>query len=577
MDRVSSIGPAGAARAAATMAWTVVERVLVRPVREGRLRVVGPRGYGAMVALGLLGVAAALALALLAPLLRDRLALVPTSVGVDAPSEPMGLLLALLVLAVALMHTAALHAPVWGRVAGIGMAVAYLSLVGFQGYRHEPALVLTCVAVATIVLLALQVLRWRARSAWWELVAVLATYGLATGVIVTPAARAGVVTGSGGDVQIVWLTLSDIAVFATPVIMVASLSVAQVGLRAAVWTARGVRVLAPLWLALLVCVAVLGFRTAVDVTGWLDTFAFSGTRIAGAAGFLAVCALVWGGVRWLGRLRPAPPLAVLAGDLTPLALPLAAVVSATLLLERFVLDVLLLPDLVADDLGLAGASAAIDGIYRATTAVTDALSSEVAGVIVTVLLLAVAAWLGSRGWPGPAGFVAVLAVVHGTSRLTGLVVPLYYLPLVLTGVAVLALVTLLVSGRLDARRLEALTMVGLLTTLLQVREVFDQPVALLLGSAAGVIAALVWAFLTGGGVTEEYRGRRSRAAWFLGYSLLGLAVLAFASLTANPDATFNPEAVSATGDEVFGTAILLTAVVACLAAVLRDRDLGELA
>lgn len=563
-------------RTVVTFVRAVVVRVLVNPLRDGHLRVHGPRGYTAMVLLACAAIVLALTAALLAPTLRDRLTLVPTFIGIDVPSQLAGAVLALLVLAVALMHTAALHAPVWGRVAGAGVAMVYLSGVALHGYPADAQRALQVTTLAFALLVGLQVLQWRRRTAWWELPAVLATYALATGLVLVPTMRAAVAIGSGAEVEAVWLLLLNITTFATPVVLVASLAIAQVGLRAAVWTTRGLRVLAPGWLALLVCLLVLGYRAVVDVVGWVDTWEGSGTRVAGGAAFLVACALAWGVVEALSRRRSRRPLGELTGDLTSFALPLAALATAGDLIAALILSPLGVLEQIALDTGAAGLVAWTDSASALGESISGALGSDVVAYTAVALMLLAAALLAMRGWLGPSGFVAVLAVVYGTSAWTGLEVPTYYLPLVVTASAAFALVVLLVARRLSIRRLEAITLLGLLATLLELRDVISEPLVLLLGAGGSALVALTWAFLTGGGTTAAPQGRRGRAAWFLGYSLLGFTAVAFAALAGNPAATFDAEAVSQSGDRLFGTAIVMTAIIACLRSVLLDRDLGEL-
>jgi hypothetical protein len=223
--------------------------------------------------------------------------------------------------------------------------------------------------------------------------------------------------------------------------------------------------------------------------------------------------------------------------------------------------------------GLSTAEGVLDGVAATAQQATWSTELSVIGLVVAV---GAAIVLAAMGWQGPAGLVAVMGVVYATHNLWGLEVPTYYLPLVLTAITVAALVVLLVRRRLTARRLEAITLLGLLTTLLSVRDLAGETLALLIGGTAAVLVSLVWAFVTGGGMTAEPAGRRGRAAWFLGYSLVGFVVVAFAALSSSPDSTYDIEGVADEGVLLFGTAIVLTAAIACLAAVVRDRDLGEL-
>src|SRR5690606_18930201 len=89
-----------------------------------------------------------------------------------------------------------------------------------------------------------------------------------------------------------------------------------------------------------------------------------------------------------------------------------------------------------------------------------------------------------------------------------------------------------------------------------------------------VLFGFVWSFLTGAGSanrTSRRFPRPSRVLLFLANSVFGVTVLAFTALARNPNASINLGAFAEIGDQLFGTGLLVGALLSVLAAVLADR------
>ena len=89
-----------------------------------------------------------------------------------------------------------------------------------------------------------------------------------------------------------------------------------------------------------------------------------------------------------------------------------------------------------------------------------------------------------------------------------------------------------------------------------------------------MLFGFVWSFLTGG-ASANTNSRRfprpSRVLLFVANSVFGVTVLAFTALARNPDASINLGVFAGIGDQLFGTALLVGALLSVLASVLADR------
>ena len=103
-------------------------RVLVDPVREGRLRNRDwPFGLGAVVALAYAAYAVGVLVVIFSSAIRERAELaISTSSSASLPRAYVWLLLALLIFALTLFQTSAMHASVWLRIVGLILCVVVM-------------------------------------------------------------------------------------------------------------------------------------------------------------------------------------------------------------------------------------------------------------------------------------------------------------------------------------------------------------------------------------------------------------------------------------------------------------------
>ncbi len=145
-------------------------RVLADPVRRGRLRDVGwPYGLRGVVALAVVAYTIGAGVVAASGLIRGGSDLTaPTSAVGSLPRGWLWLVLLVVIVAMALFQTAALHLPAWLKIIAL---ITSLLLMGSWGLRYSgtSGLVETVLTVVAMVgLIVLVVLRWRKEFAWWE-------------------------------------------------------------------------------------------------------------------------------------------------------------------------------------------------------------------------------------------------------------------------------------------------------------------------------------------------------------------------------------------------------------------------
>lgn len=256
----------------------VVRRAVVDPVRDGRPRAHDwPPGWRSVVAVALGCCVLSALLAITSPLLRATLPLftIEAQEAVLPRATVWPLLLSIIVL-LALVQTAALHAPWWLRTLGTLISVGTLLLWGFFGLVQADGLARLSPVVPLgliIVLLVLVVLRAPRRPAWWEFPAVLAVLGIgvAAGPLTSGLVATGQALGYDAVPLLVATSIQDSALLAVPVMIAAGLSVAEltVGLTVQAGT-QAARVSGRRW-AYLVLGAVAAVRltqAVVQLLGW---------------------------------------------------------------------------------------------------------------------------------------------------------------------------------------------------------------------------------------------------------------------------------------------------------------------
>ena len=557
----------------------VAYHVVWAPVRDGRLRIRGaPAGLGVVAVVGAGCFALALLVTATAPWLRERLAITVADIGISAPDQLIWVVVAFVLLAVALLQVAGLHAPWWGRVGALLLSGIFLSAAGIQTGEGGPALRHALLAGGCWTgLVVLSLIRRRALFRWWEIVAVL---GLLT--VPTVSTAAGMLPrlsaqDSGAYVTYAWYLLLNVGVLATPIVVAAGFALASVAYSTIIWGVDLTRANTPSVAMIIALVVVAGWRLYAEIQHWVDTLLLSGGRIVAAVVMIVAGVLVWRALdlvadrRSPGTTRPQH----LGDDLQRILVPAAVIMS----LGSIVRGLVLAPSQFAGQaLTAAGAGelgrAVIEGGRGIVTA-SRLVDGRVGVLIAAVIMLAWAFRLARRGDRGAAELVGMVALMYGCRPVFGYEPTTWYLPLVGTVLITVVAVGWAVRRRLTARRVESVLVLYLLLAAFGSRELFADPLALVLGASAAVVFGLAWGFLTGapseGGATHL----PGRTLFFLGNSLLGAAVVAFIALASNPAGAIDPDQLILFGDQTLGSGLLLAALIAVGLGALRDDELAH--
>lgn len=555
--------------------------VFVYPVRHGRLRFLGlPAGMAALLVCGTVAFAIGVALTALAPWLRTTLGVEQSKIGLGAPAALQWLILAMLVIAVALIQTAALHTAWWTKILGLAVSVVYFCALGLQTSGGVLGVGSAgWFAAGWGVLLALTLMRWRTQFAWWEFVVVLAA--LAVPSIVTTRQTLRVTQGlqSGSTIEFTWYLLVNLAFLAGPIVLAAGFALAQVAYTSVVWATDLARRNLPHAVLVGVLVVVLVWRLAAEAYAWWQTRLLSGPRILQSLALLGAAWLVWVVLDKIADRRAAgtTKAADLGADVQRLLLPVAVLVTGELLVRLLALSPPAFVARVLDQLGFGAAGKAVEASGPVLVGVADLMDTRPAHLVIAAVLLAVAVRRALRADRGSAELFGIIAVLMVTGAFWGYEVPAAYLPLVVMLVLTGLLLGWVVLGGLTPRRTEAMIVAVLLAAVFGARDLFSDPLAVVLGGSAAVLFGLVWGFLTGAGDAESGTTRfprPSRNLFFVGNALLGVAVVAFVALAANPRGSFDADAVTSNGDQIFGSGLLIGALVAVVLAQIRDREIG---
>ncbi|MEP6797154.1 MAG: hypothetical protein ABI890_03350 [Lapillicoccus sp.] len=543
----------------------VVDEVLVRPVRRGRLRSTGwPAGLSTAVGLGVVAYLVAVGLVVFGGTIRASSGLtVPVGGELSLPRWPLFLCLALVVVALALVHTATLHLPLWGRLAGLSVVVLALLDLGASTLTTDSgsARRVTWVAVGLTSLLTL--VRGRGRFAWWEFPLALAVIGAAFGLTVREVSAGSLPLGVDLVPLLTTQTFQMVGLLALPAALVAGVAFAQL----TVSLSHRVGEVVPTgghWLTSVVLVlAVVRLALTVRHVGSPgDTGYAWGQEVSASAVLLAVVlgvALVVLGIR-----APSPPaLTTLDDTLRRLAVPVAVVLTVTAVPQSLVVT-------------LARVLTVYQGRPSPLTPVGDLLLSGpvVAGTRVTAaaLLVAYALWQRRRA-PAVAlltGLVGIVVLSYSVRRLTSGAVVLPWttdaLGDVVSTLGLALLGAFALRRTLTPTRLRALGVLLGLSLAYGVRWSVAQPLTALLGVSGIVVVllGLTWVMLTAG--AEVTRGTArfptpARVMLFLGSGVVTVASLAFVALDRRSPLGIDLVALAEIGDAYLGTALLLAASV----------------
>lgn len=557
----------------------LVYRVIWAPVRDGRLRLRGaPAGLGvaAVVAAGCF--ALALIITATAPWLRQRLAITVADIGISAPDRLIWVVVAFVLLAVALLQVAGLHAPWWGRVGALLLSGTFLSAAGIQAGTADAALRHTVLAGGCWLALAvLSLVRRNRLFRWWEIVAVLGLLTVPTVITAAGMLPRLYAQDSGAYVTYAWYLLLNVGVLATPIVVAAGFALASVAYSTIIWGVDLARANTPSVVMIIALVLVAGSRLAAEIQNWMDTMLLSGGRIVAAVIMIVAGSVVWRGLdlvadrRRPGTTRPQH----LGDDLQRILVPAAVIMNLGPIVRGLVLAPSQFAGQVLTASGAEGAGRAALDAGLGLVAASRLLDGRVGVLIAAAVMLVWAVWLARRGDRGAAELVGVVALMYACRVVYGYEPTTWYLPLVGTVVITVVGLGWAVARRLTAHRVESLLVMYLLVAAYGSRELFADPLALVLGVSAALVFGLAWGFVTGapsdGGATHL----PGRTLFFLGNSLLGAAMVAFIALASNPAGAIDPNELILFGDQTLGSGLLLAALIAVGLCALRDVELAR--
>lgn len=569
---------------AGLVAWSVVveilDHVLGEPYREGRLRARGwPLGLRPVAVVAVGGYALAVLGIVFSGWLRESLELSVT-VGSETLSFPrpvLWIVLFLVVLAMALLQTAALHVPWWLAAAVTALTVLVLLFAGSFDTDSVWSPGRVAAIVASIGIIVFTVIRRRHRFAWWEFALLFAGIGIAFAVATGRAAAESAPSGVDLGPMALSLVMSTLGQLAVPAAIAAGAAVAELSTSTALWSVGVVRRRLPAT-AIVVGLAIVVVWRAWALVGNLTSEERPGAApLASSVLLVVVIGLLWYVLaRVRGERRAVPGAIELAESTKSSAVPIAAALSITL---APVVTVLLATQIlfaygVPFDAIVGGQVAA----RLLTTSTAIALVRLLVGLTLLVLSI-VLARRGARTIPELVGGIGVVTVTVAVAGLLGLGDWLWTsdgLATVATVGSFALLGWFAIRRTLTLARVTGLTVALLLATAFVERDFVSDPLGAVLGftGVAFVLFGFVWSFLTGGesaNANSRRFPRPSRVLLFLANSVFGVTVLAFTALARNPDASINLGVFAGIGDQLFGTALLVGALLSVLATVLADR------
>lgn len=568
------------------LTWSMIvelfDHVLADSYREGRLRArAWPVGLRAIVVLAICGYALAVLGIVFSGLLRESL---PLSVTVGAatlsfPRPVLWMLLFFVVLSMALLQSAALHVSAWLSTAItvlVVLTLQFASVPDSSSLFSRGRIATICAGIGLIVF---TIVRRRYRFAWWEFAVILPTIGIAFAIASGRAVAQTAPSGIDFGPVMLSLTMSTLGQLAVPAAIAAGAAVAELSASTALWVVGVVRRRLP------AVAIVTGFVVVVLWRIWALVIAFafadpegvSPVQLATSVLLIAVIAGLWYLLaRMRGRRHLIPSASRLVDRTGSVATPIAAGLAislAPLVVTLLVVQILFAYGLPLDALVWPQAVVAL-----LTTSTAIGIVRLVVGLGIIVLAL-IFARRGIRTIPELIGGIGVVTATVATTSLAGLGSWLWTSG-GLTTVATIGCFALLawygIRRRLTMRRVTGLAVALLLAAFFDQHDFISDPLGAVLGftGVAFVLFGFVWSFLTGGGganKTSRKYPRPARVLLFLANSVFGVTVLAFTALARNPNASINLGAFAGIGDQLFGTGLLVCALLSVLAAVVTDR------
>jgi hypothetical protein len=567
----------GRLKASGIALWHVIRDflvfVLVEPVRDGRLRAHRwPRGLAPVVTTALVGYGLAVIAILGAAPMRaaSDLTISAGVIDLSLPQIVVGPVLAVVVLALALAQTAALHAPLWLAIVVTFMTSLVLLSIGANDFDGTAVLSVGRVvsAAAALCLVILVALRRRRSYAWGEFVATFAVMAIGIG---TPAWIVGRRTWQFGldtGPVILTSTMQSIGALAIPAALAAGAAVAQLSCSMATRSVDSVRRNLPGGVTAVLIVALVVWRVWAVATDIAE-----GASPAALVAAIVLLALVVGGWtvvhRLRGRAQPATA-SQLESRFSSIAQPIAAWLTIGVLPSTALLMLS----------GIAYVYSFANGPASVFTAISDVLSQQWviwgSRLAVGAVLIALALRDARRHRAvTPELFVAIGIVVVVASILSLAGVQRWAwtgqsLTIVVTVAAVALLAWWGIRRRLSAGRGGALAMVLLIAALFDQRTFVEDPLRAVFGftGIVFILFGFIWAMLTSGeranGTSRRYP-RATRVLFFLANALFGVTVLAVAALARDPEATVDLSTLTDLGEQLLGAGLLAAALLACLA------------
>ena len=558
-------------------------RVLVDPVREGRLRNrEWPFGLGAVVALAYVAYAVGVLLVMSSSAIRERAELsISSASSATLPRAYVWVLLALVIFALALFQTSAMHASVWLRIVGLTLCVIVMGTWSIRYTSLSGGLVEMVLGIVLIIgLIVFTLVRGPRPFAWWEVPVVLLLIGGSVVVGVELVNRTARPLGYDFVSSHLTSTMTTLAPAALPAAVAAGLSVAEITVSGTLWATRLVTAAAARRVAYLILASLLVLRLVQ--AGWeLASWDFiryppnvflTWLLLAGLYGGLSVLLLRLAGGRdrlVVSRMPERMASMSLALGLGLVGLSFVAIV----ILGVFAVAASVAPNQVG----------ATTGAWQQS--LTSIAGPNIFRIVFAVALVGLAIRSARRGQAATGLLLAAVAVVvlarvlsWATDGVLDAGTGAGALNLIATVVLVVAIAVTALRRRLTPARAIGFSGALVLSALLASHDFVSDPVGALLGfsGAALVLFGLTWGLFTDSGYANEGSKRYpvpTRVLFVLANVLVAISILAFTSLARDPTATISLDDFAVLGDQVLGTALLAATFVVVLVAVRDERSI----
>jgi hypothetical protein len=556
-------------------------RVLIDPVREGRLRnQEWPYGLSAVVAVAYVAYAVGVLLVILSSTIRERAELsISTTSSATLPRAYVWLLLALLIFALTLFQTSAMHASIWLRIVGLSFCAVVMATWSFQYRGLSGGLVELVLGIVLIIgLIVFTLVRGPRPFSWWEVPVVLLLIGGAVVLGVEQLSRTARPLGYDFVSSHLTSTMTTLAPAALPAAVAAGLSVAEITVSGTLWATRLVTAAAARRVAYLILSSLLLLRLVQ--AGWeLATWDFVRYPPKVFLTWFLLAALYGGLSLLLLRLAGGRDRLVVSRMPERMA-SMSLALGLGLVGLSFVAIVILGVFAVAASVAPNQVGATSGAWQQALTSITG---PNIFRILFAAALVGLAVRSARRGQAATGLLLAAVAVVvlaRVLSWATGGVLDAGTgagaLNLVATAVLVVAIAVTALRRRLTPARAVGFSGALVLSALLASHDFVSDPVGALLGfsGAALVLFGLTWGLFTDSGYANEGSKRYpvpTRVLFVLANVLVAISILAFTSLARDPTATISLDDFAVLGDQVLGTALLAATFVVVLVAV-RDEQ-----